>query len=60
MLRARRATSVTLRVGDIRVPPLPIPRAVLSMTSTPRIPVLASETQTIFSGPHSSIRLNMV
>jgi hypothetical protein len=37
MLRANRATSATLTVGDIRVPPLPIPRAVLSMTSTPRI-----------------------
>ena len=54
MTRARRVTSVMVRFGLIRVPPLPMPRAVLSMTSTPRIPLRGSATVTIFSGPHSS------
>src|SRR5580692_3990343 len=56
MLRARRATAATVTVGAMRVPPLPTPRAVLSMTSTPFIPVRRCETTTTFSGPHSSTR----
>jgi hypothetical protein len=55
IVRASRATSMTLRFGLILVPPLPTPRAELSMTSTPRIPDLRSDTQTTFSGPHSSM-----
>jgi hypothetical protein len=55
MTRASRATSPTVTVRVIRVPPLPMPRAVLSITRTPRMPVRVSETQTIFSGPHSSM-----
>ena len=35
--------------------PLPIPRAVLSMTSTPFMPDRRSETTMTFSGPQSSI-----
>jgi hypothetical protein len=54
--RARRATSVMVRVGLIRVPPLPIPRAVLSMTRAPRMPAFGSATVTTFSGPQSSAK----
>ncbi len=39
----------------MRVPPFPTPRAVLSMTSAPRMPVRRCETTTTFSGPHSSM-----
>src|SRR3712207_3841200 len=56
IVRASRATSRTVRVGLIRVPPLPIPRAVLSSTRTPRIPDRRSDTHTTFSGPHSFIK----
>jgi hypothetical protein len=42
--------------GLMRVPLLPVPRAVLSMTRTPFMPVRRWETATIFSGPQSSTR----
>src|SRR5215212_6779291 len=58
IVRASRAISSTLTVGLMRVPPLPMPRAVLSITITPCMPVRWSATQTTFSGPHSSIRSN--
>src|SRR3989344_2943067 len=49
--RANRATSSTETVGVMRIPPLPRPLLVLSMTKKPCILVFGSYTSRIFSGP---------
>src|SRR3989338_5678229 len=54
MARANRATSSAETVGVIRMPPLPRPLLVLSMTKKPCIFVFGSYTSRIFSGPMSS------
>src|SRR3989344_5805003 len=52
--RARRETSSAVTVGVMRMPPLPRPLLVLSMTKKPCIFVFGSYTSRIFSGPISS------
>src|SRR3989338_550238 len=54
IVRAKRNTSSSDTFGVIRMPPLPGPSTVLSITKNPAMPILGSYTFTIYSGPNVS------
>src|SRR3989338_1213495 len=59
MVRARRNTSSAVTLGVIRIPPFPGPRAVLSITKNPFIPIFGSRIVSTHSGPYISFLISV-